>query len=112
MKQQIDDYFKNILYIKKSKNLKPLNNGVIKIYDCPHTDYFYEVKINYKYYNRLVKLNNVFKTKKVDNIIELVEYIKNNDSAFSEVLKYHLSNELSKEIDKQIFENLLKLKDD
>jgi len=100
---------KDVYYIEKTK-IKFVNNSIIKLTKCTNSDDFYEVKINYKLYNRLFKLNNIFKTKKVNDIIKLVEYIEQNRTAFSDIFEHELVKELTKEIDREILKKLLDLK--
>ena len=64
----ITNYFENFadkdVYYSEKTKLKFINNSIIKLTKCTNSDDFYEVKINYKLYNRLIKLNSIFKTKK------------------------------------------------
>lgn len=101
---------KNVFYVKKTKDLKLFNNSIIKIYNCTNSEDFYEVKINYDLYKRLVKLNKISKSEKIDNIIKMVEYIEKNMTSFNNIFEHELVKELTKEIDKQILKNLLDLK--
>jgi len=101
---------KNVFYVKKTKYLKLFNNSIIKIYNCTNSEDFYEVKINYDLYKRLVKLNKISKSEKIDNIIKMVDYIEKNMTSFNNIFEHELVKELTKEIDKQILKNLLDLK--
>ncbi|MDY0268826.1 hypothetical protein [Trichloromonas sp.] len=101
---------KNVFYVKKTKDLKLFNNSIIKIYNCTNSEDFYEVKINYDLYKRLVKLNKISKSEKIDNIIKMVDYIEKNMTSFNNIFEHELVKELTKEIDKQILKNLLDLK--
>lgn len=101
---------KDVLYVKNENNLKIINNDIIKMYRCNHSYDYYEVKINYNLYNRLVKLNKISKSEKLDNIIKTVNYIENNMTSFNNIFEHELVKELTKEIDRQILKNILNLK--
>ena len=100
---------KDVLYVKNDNDLKIINNDIIKMYKCTHSDDYYEVKINYSLYNRLIKLNKISKSGKIDNIIKTISYIENNMTSFNSIFEHELVKELTKEIDKQILKNILNL---
>lgn len=98
-KEDFDDVF----------NLKEnINNEFLKIET--YNEYFYSVYVNEKLYERFKKILKMAYHPGIDKYIKIIKYTKKNKKDFNHVLEITGVNEISKTIDKEIIENLFKLK--
>jgi len=90
-------------------NLKEeIKNDFLKIEI--YNEYFYSIEVNEKLYERFKKILKMAYHPGIHRYIKIVKYAKKNNKRFSDVIEITSINEISKSIDKQILENLFKLK--
>lgn len=107
-RSQINDLINMDFYVHKKHILYPINNNIIKI--ISFNENYYTVNINYFLHERYLKLCKITKNKELLDILDIIEICKFNRKCFNEMVEDELVQELSKSIDKQILNELHKLK--
>ena len=108
-RSQISDLINMDFYVHKKHIPNPINNNnIIKI--VSFNENYYSVNINYFLHERYLKLCKITKNKELLDILDIIEICKFNRKCFNEMVEDELVQELSKSIDKQILNELHKLK--
>lgn len=95
--------FNEIFHLKKL-----INNDFLKV--LAYDEYFYAVHYDEVLYRRFIRILKLSYHPGIDKYIKIIKYCKKHDKGYEEVLSRTLSEELAKSIDKQIVNDLLKMK--
>ena len=99
-------YVKKEILNKRFPKLKNIKYNGIKI-ENSHYESFYEIIYEYTGYNRLIKIFKILNRSHPH--IEFIEFCYDNSSSYNDVIEYVVGVEISKEIDKRIINDLIKI---
>ncbi len=108
-KEMVYDLKNFDFYIKDDIGVSLMRNNIINIFKSSYEN-FYRVEVNYALYERYRKIYQITKSDKLRKIFELISFCEKNKVESHDIMEIELSRELSKTINKEIIEQLQKLR--
>lgn len=97
-------------YIQKEIRIKDniLDNDLIKITD--YSKKYYHIDLNLKMWYRVLKISKIYDDKNLKKVVKIIKYYFENRVLSATMIEEELVDALTKEINKEILKNVMKLK--